>query len=115
MKVKLLKSPKKDKKFRVLFEDGKTVDFGQKGFSDYTIHKNPLRMRAYVRRHGGKSIPSNDTDVHVRMLNVTRSNKENWSAKGIHTAGFWSRWILWSQPTLEGAKKQIKKNFRVTF
>ena len=53
MRVRLKKSPRIDKKFRVTFENGKIVDFGARGYSDYTIHKNPLRMRSYVTRHGG--------------------------------------------------------------
>ena len=53
MRVHLKKSPRFDKKFRVTFENGRTVDFGTKGYSDYTKHGNPIRMRAYVSRHGG--------------------------------------------------------------
>ena len=52
-RVRLKKSPRFDKKFRVTFENGKIVDFGARGYSDYTIHKNPIRMRSYVTRHGG--------------------------------------------------------------
>ena len=48
-RVRLKKSPRFDKKFRVTFENGKIVDFGARGYSDYTIHKNPIRMRSYVR------------------------------------------------------------------
>ena len=47
-RVRLKKSPRFDKKFRVTFENGKIVDFGARGYSDYTIHKNPIRMRSYV-------------------------------------------------------------------
>ena len=42
-----------DKKYTVvIFLDDKkikTVHFGQNGASDYTLHKNSLRMREYVR------------------------------------------------------------------
>lgn len=51
--VKLIKSPSVKHKYRVIFPDKRAVDFGAKGYSDYTIHKNPVRMRAYVVRHGG--------------------------------------------------------------
>jgi hypothetical protein len=94
MKVKLFKSPKAEKKWRVLFEDGFHVDFGQKGYSDFTIHKNPDRMRLYIKRHG-------------RM-------GETWSRKGVKSAGFWARWLLWSKPTLLGAKKLIHKKFDIS-
>jgi len=120
MRVRLRKSPRFDKKFRVTFDDGKIVDFGAKGYSDYTLHKNPLRMRMYVTRHGG-FVPhmvqkqTNPKLVHKNMLDVTRSDKENWGKSGLYTAGFWSRWLLWSYPELEGAKKIITKKFGLNF
>jgi 2'-5' RNA ligase len=54
MRVKIIKSPDRKKKFRAVLEDGRTVDFGASGYSDYTKHKNPSRMRSYVLRHGGR-------------------------------------------------------------
>jgi hypothetical protein len=53
MRVTLKKSPIRDKKYRVTFPNGDHVDFGGKGYTDYTIHKDPMRMRLYVLRHGG--------------------------------------------------------------
>jgi hypothetical protein len=88
----------------------RTVHFGQRGASDYTIHKNPLRMEQYIRRHGGK--PTRFTEpskVHETMLKRTRSTKEDWSKAGIYTAGFWSRWLLWSQPSLREAIRYVEK------
>jgi hypothetical protein len=95
MKVKLIKSPNPVKKWRVLFENGKHVDFGQKGYSDFTKHKDPARMRLYLQRHG-------------RM-------GETWTRAGIQSAGFWSRWLLWSKPTLPGAKSLIHSKFGINF
>lgn len=116
MKVKLIKSPKSQKKFRVIFEDGSKVDFGARGYTDYTKHRNPLRMRSYVGRHGGvitKKImdETEPLKVHKGMSGVTRSDKENWSDP--KTAGFWSRWLLWSDPTINGAKKVIEQKFKI--
>ena len=116
---KLIKSPKRDKKFRVISPDNRTVDFGAKGYSDYTLHKNPLRMRLYVGRHGG-IIPQylknelNKKKIHSKMMNVSSSMKEDWSKSGIMTAGFWSRWLLWSEPDLDKAKNIIKKKFKIS-
>ena len=95
MKVILRKSPKPTKKYRVTFPDGKFVDFGAKGYDDYTIHKNPERMKRYLIRHG--------------------SGRETWSKKGIRTAGFWSRWLLWSEPSIPEAKRLISSRFGLTF
>jgi hypothetical protein len=110
MKVLLYKSPKSNKKYRVTLPNGRSVDFGGKGYSDYTIHKNPLRMRLYVQRHGG-NVPSPTGDVQNKLLKVTKSNKEDWSLGGVNTAGFWSRWLLWSYPSIEGARRLMKKKF----
>lgn len=84
------------------------VHFGQRGASDYTIHKNPLRMEQYIRRHGGK--PTRFTEpskVHETMLKRTKSTKEDWSKNGLYTAGFWSRWLLWSQPSIREAIRHM--------
>lgn len=122
MRVKLIKSPMNTKKFRVIFEDGGHVDFGGKGYSDFTIHKNPLRMRSYMIRHGAAPyIPNrllkekNPQKVLNGLLNISNSHLENWKHSGIKTAGFWSRWLLWSVPSFNGAKKVITKKFKVKF
>jgi len=120
MRVKIIRSPNPKKKLRAVLEDGRTVDFGARGYSDYTKHKNPSRMRSYVLRHGGRvpkrTIAERDPKkIQDMMLNVTFSDKENWKMSGIDGAGFWSRWYLWGHPSFEGAKKIISKKFRVSF
>ena len=116
MRVKITKSPNSKKKFRATLDDGRTVDFGASGYSDYTKHKNPSRMRSYVLRHGGRvpkrTIAERDPKkIQNMMLNVTFSDKENWNMSGIDGAGFWSRWYLWSFPTFQGVEKFISKRF----
>jgi hypothetical protein len=122
MRVKLIKSPNPKKKYRAIFEDGDTVDFGGKGYSDFTLHKNPLRMRSYLIRHGASPYISaslkkekNPKRVLNGLLNVSNSHLENWKPSGIKTAGFWSRWLIWSVPSMNGAKKLMTKKFNITF
>lgn len=121
MRVKLIKSPKGDKKFRaVLIDINRHVDFGGKGYSDFTLHKEPERMRLYVQRHGGlvtKKMRSirKPRDIIDSLIKVTTSDKERWTKKGIDTAGFWSRWLLWSYPSLEKAKTFMSKKFGIQF
>ena len=120
MRVKIIKSPNSKKKFRAVLEDGRTVDFGASGYSDYTKHKNPSRMRSYVLRHGGRvpkrTIAERDPKkIQDRMLNVDYSFSENWVISGINGAGFWSRWYLWSYPSFEGVEKFMSKRFGITF
>jgi hypothetical protein len=88
-KVFLVKSA--TKKWRVIFDDGTHVDFGAKGYSDYTIHKDPVRKARYIIRH--------------RL-------RENWTNS--KTAGFWSRWLLWEKPTLKQAANEIKRRFGIS-
>lgn len=90
MIIYLSRSSKKEKKFMVKVE-GKTIHFGAKGYSDYTIHKDTERKQRYIARHTG----------------------EDWSKSGIDTAGFWSRWLLWGEPTLSKSIEQIENKFNV--
>jgi len=64
------------------------VHFGRKGYSDYTKHKDKERMHRYLSRH---------------------RKRENWTRAGRYTAGFWSRWLLWSRPSFRAALKQTEK------
>ena len=75
-------------KFKAVFPEGRTVHFGAKGYSDYTIHKDATRMKRYVIRH---------------------RRRENWGRTGMYTPGFWSRWLLWSRPTLSGAVAKTQR------
>jgi hypothetical protein len=96
MKVYLQKSTNKSKKFMVTIVDSsrrKTVHFGAKGYSDFTIHKDPERMRRYDARH---------------------SANETWTKRGIRTAGFWSKWLLWSKPSLTAAIKYTSNKFNIS-
>ena len=90
--IVIRKSPKLEKKWRATFTEGvssRSVDFGQKGYSDYTKHKDALRMTRYLMRH--------------------RRMRENWGFSGRYSAGFWSRWLLWSKPSLQGALSVVRR------
>jgi len=87
----LQKSDLSDKKYMVTV-GSKTVNFGAKGYSDYTIHKDEERMHRYENRH---------------------KKRENWKKSGITTAGFWSKWILWNKPSFIGSIKDTEKRFNI--
>ena len=91
MKLKITRSPNPNKKFRV-YGDGWHTDFGARGYSDYTKHKDPTRKQRYITRH---------------------ATRENWTRSGIKTAGFWSRWFLWEKPSTRLAKRAIETKFKV--
>jgi hypothetical protein len=75
-------------KFTAQFPDGPKVNFGRKGYSDFTIHKDKERMKRYLTRH---------------------RSRENWTRAGARTAGFWSRWLLWSEPNFQAALRRTQK------
>lgn len=91
--VQLARSTKPDKKYMVIV-DGKTIHFGANGMSDYTKHKDPERKQRYCDRH---------------------KRRENWTASGIQTAGFWSRWLLWNKQTIALSKQDISRRFGIQF
>ena len=86
--VKLVRAPNAVHKFMAVFPNGKKVRFGRKGYSDYTIHKDASRMKRYLTRH---------------------RKRESWSRAGKYTPGFWSRWLLWSKPSLKAALTRTSK------
>jgi hypothetical protein len=40
-------------------------------------------------------------------------SRENWNKSGIITPGFWSRWLLWSEPTISKAINLIENKFNI--
>jgi Family of unknown function (DUF5754) len=68
----------------------KTVSFGARGMSDYTLHKDALRKERYLDRH---------------------KKREDWTASGIRSPGFWSRWLLWNLPSLTSSAKDLEARF----
>jgi len=68
----------------------KTISFGAKGMSDYTLHKDALRKDRYIKRH---------------------SRRESWGKSGLETPGFWSRWLLWNLPSKKASMHDMAKRF----
>jgi len=93
--IKITKSTRSDKKMMAIFENNntnrtKTVHFGAKGMSDYTIHKDIDRKERYINRH---------------------KTRENWN--DYTSAGALSRYILWNKPTLKASIEDYKKRFKL--
>ena len=96
MTVKVSRARDGKHKFTAEFPDGSRVSFGLRGYSDYTLHKDRERMKRYIGRHAG-------------YAGGRLSRRENWTRSGGKTAGFWSRWLLWSRPSLNAARRQTEK------
>lgn len=91
MIVYLSLSHRKDKKYMVVV-NGKVIHFGQKGYEDFTTHKDRKRMERYLLRH---------------------QKNEDWTESGILTAGWWSRFLLWNKPTIEKSIEDINSRFGI--
>jgi hypothetical protein len=89
------RSHKREKKWDAVFvrSNGtqKVVPFGQRGYSDYTKHKDATRKQRYIRRHRG---------MH-----------EDWTNP--ETPGALSRYILWEHPSFDESVKRFKRRFNV--
>ena len=85
-------SSRSEKKWMAKFPSGKVVHFGQRGFSDYTINRDPNIKNRYIARH---------------------AKNEDW--KDPETPGFLSRWLLWNKTSLKEAIKDTNKRFGTKF
>ena len=89
MQVVIQKSHLPRKKLEAVIDGKKTVPFGQKQASDFTLHKDPERKARYINRH---------------------KKNERWDDPT--TAGFYSRWVLWNQPTLQKSVNDLNKKYK---
>ena len=78
-------------KFFIITNEGKKVNFGAKGYEDFTIHKNEDRKRRYILRHKPKE-------------------ERFWNNP--NTKSFWSKNLLWNKPTLKESYKDIHNHLK---
>ena len=95
MRLKTIrKSHRREKKWDAVFDKNgkeKVVPFGQKGYSDFTKHKNVTRRQRYLKRHSGMG--------------------ESWNKPD--TPGALSKWILWNKPTMKASLTDFKQKFNL--
>lgn len=76
----------------------KEVSFGASGYMDFTLYSKEdkelaeQKKKAYIARH---------------------KVNEDWTDAS--TAGFWSRWILWNQPTIEKSMDFMEDKYGFNF
>ncbi len=80
--IDILKSPVKNKRYRVILSDGKKFDFGQEGEHAYVDHRDHERKARYISRHLG-----NKTE-HNLITNL------------IPSPSLFSYFLLWGTPDL---------------
>ena len=89
MEVVISKSNRKDKKFKAVIDNKKTVHFGASGYSDYTFNTHSDIKDRYIQRH---------------------KRNEDWN--DYNTAGFYAKHILWNKPTIQESVKDTNRNFK---
>ena len=91
MDVVISKSDNKNKKYKAVIDNKKTIHFGAKGYEDFTTHKDKDRKQRYIDRH---------------------KKREDWGASGVDTAGFYSKHVLWNKDTLTKSVDDLNKKFK---
>ena len=89
LEIVLKKSKTKDKKYDAIIDGNKTIHFGAKGYSDFTIHKDEERKGRYITRH---------------------KKNENWNDP--MTAGFYAKNILWNKTSVKASVEDTNKKFK---
>ncbi len=84
----LTKSKSKNKKWKIT--NGKTINFGDSRYSDFTINKDPQRKKNYINRH-----------------------KKREDFNNLNTAGAWSKGLLWNKRTLNKSIKNMENKFNI--
>ena len=85
-----------NKRYKAIFYDRnnkkvKTIQFGDKRYENYTIHKDEKRKELYLKRHHRDNI---DDPM---------------------TAGSLSWYLLWNKPTLKASIKDYERRFGVKY
>jgi len=93
--VKISRSPKKDKKYMAVFNDGTITHFGAAGMKNYggvgkERHLDKERKKRYLSRH---------------------RSRENWNNP--KSPGSLSRWVLWNKETLRASIADYKRRFNL--
>ena len=89
LEIVITKSKTKDKKYDAIIDGKKTIHFGAKGYSDFTIHKDEERKDRYINRH---------------------KKTENWNDP--QTAGFYAKNILWNKKSVKASVEDTNKRFK---
>ena len=83
------KSSAQNKKYTAVIYNKKSIHFGAKNYSDFTIHKDIDRKKAYLARH--------KHDYH----------------NNVNYAGFYATNLLWNKPTLKESIKNTNDKYNV--
>lgn len=85
------------KKWSITDPDKKTINFGQRGAMDFTMENMPLETR----------------EIQKKKYMVRHKKNENWTDIDNATGAFWSKNLLWNQPSLQESIKDVEKKYGI--
>jgi hypothetical protein len=89
--LKISTNPKKKYMIKINYDNKiKTIHFGANGYKDYTI---------YYKDEGKEFADKR------KALYINRHKNDN--LNDVFSPGFWSRWVLWGEPTIKESLKKI--------
>ena len=91
MIVQISRSDSKNKKYKAIITNGTTkkiIQFGAKGYLDYTLHGNEKAKQNYISRH---------------------KTNEDWNNIN---AGFLSRFVLWNKKTVQESIDDLNTKYK---
>ncbi len=93
--------PSTDKihKYFIITSTGKKVRFGSSKNKDFTIYY----------REDGKEVADKKREAYIARHSKLN---EDWTKSGIDSKGWWAKWLLWSEPTVEQAYTKIKAKLK---
>ena len=117
-RVVLRPSPSVQHKYRVMFRDRRSIDFGDVCTPHYPDHGNPKVMRAQLLRKGAilpeeLRIETDPGEIHRGMLKIQESSIEDW--QDIYGAEYWERWILYAHTSVTKAKLSMLMSHGMLF
>jgi hypothetical protein len=91
MEIIIKKSANPDKKMDAVIDGKRTISFGQKNASDFTINRDPKMKEDYIKRH---------------------RRREDWEKSGVATPGFYAKNVLWNKTTVQASIRDMNKRFK---
>ena len=94
--------------------------------STYTVSRSTRDNKRYMVRQNGRLVThfgqpnaftyADGAPVSKKNAYIARHsrNGESWTKRGINTAGFWARWMLWNKGSLRASASDMRARFNIS-
>ena len=59
----------------------------------------------------GPTVHFGESEKHMAAYLLRHKARETWTMKGVESAGFWARWLLWNKHSLRASVADIQQRF----